>query len=76
MYTEEYKEYLKSEKWQHIRNAKLRKVGYKCERCGAKENIQVHHISYDHEFGTERECDLQVLCDECHNGIHMDIECF
>ena len=35
----------------------------KCEICGATENVQTHHISYEPEI-------LQSLCVACHRNIH------
>jgi transposase-like protein len=35
----------------------------KCERCGATEKLQMHHISYDPEI-------TQDLCVNCHRNIH------
>jgi len=35
----------------------------KCEMCGATENIQRHHISYEPEI-------IQLLCVDCHKRVH------
>lgn len=34
-----------------------------CERCGTRENIQTHHLSYDPEI-------TQYLCVNCHQKVH------
>lgn len=35
----------------------------KCEVCGATENLQLHHISYEPEI-------TQCLCVSCHQEVH------
>ena len=46
--------------------AKMRD-GFKCVRCGARENLRVHHIK-----GTKshRLQDLETLCLKCHHAEH------
>lgn len=65
-----YKEYIKSEKWK-------KKVAYikevrnnRCEVCGNKENLQVHHLTYK-RLGKEKDEDLQLLCGGCHMKAHL-----
>ncbi len=66
---EDYKKYLKSEKWFLKREALFVDRGKKCERCGSKENIQVHHIHYRNIYFENLE-DLMVVCKSCHRKIH------
>lgn len=66
-----YKNYLSSPIWDEIKKRKLKKVGYKCEKCGAQYisdlGLQVHHKTYDRVGGMEKDSDLQVVCaGECH----------
>ena len=65
----EYKEYLKSDKWKAKRESLFLHRGKRCERCGSVENIQVHHIHYRNIFVEELE-DLMVVCKACHRKIH------
>ena len=60
-----YQEYLKSDHWREVRKEKLKEAGYKCERCGAKESLDIHHLTYA-RLGHERMSDLQALCRPCH----------
>lgn len=64
-----YRAYLLTSEWRQTRNAKLRKAGYRCEVCGSKRALQVHHLSYE-RLGAERDEDLQVLCAGCHEDQH------
>jgi hypothetical protein len=70
MVSEEYKEYLKSDTWQRLRSERLKIDGYKCQRCGRPMDLQVHHLYYPIELGTEDPYrDLITLCDGCHEFV-------
>src|SRR5579864_6658801 len=60
-----YQEYLKSDEWRAIRNAKLEKNPL-CLICNNTAS-QVHHLSYDFSalLGLNR-LGLVTLCDACH----------
>lgn len=62
-----YLAYLNSAEWKSKRNAALRRFGFRCERCNAKRDLQVHHKTYE-RMGYERDADLEVLCVDCHEG--------
>lgn len=65
-----YAEYLKSEDWKKIREAKLRKFPG-CLLCGRKAE-QVHHLDYANEvlLGLVPQL-LVTLCDGCHEAIEF-----
>ena len=65
----EYKEYLKSEHWKITKAAALKRAGYRCQLCGYKKNLQVHHNSYKN-LGHEAPEDVIVLCGRCHYKHH------
>ena len=69
MTKEEYKEYLQSEDWQLIRMARLRADNFTCQKCGSKQNLQVHHLTYE-RVGCECIKDLTTLCKNCHSEVH------
>lgn len=48
----------------------LRLASYRCERCGAKRDLQVHHKTYE-RLGVERDQDLEVVCADCHRQHHL-----
>ena len=66
----EYNRYMRSDIWHAIRDAKLACASHKCERCGKRARLDVHHLTYDRFGGDERMTDLQVLCRPCHNKAH------
>ena len=61
--------YLKSEHWQILRKEKLEYVS-SCEKCGNKDSLDVHHKNYKQLYDVML-TDLQVLCRNCHNQIHL-----
>lgn len=65
----EYREYLKSVHWMETKAAAKRRAGYKCQLCGNKKYLQVHHNNYNN-IGHEESQDLIVLCKYCHSKYH------
>lgn len=68
---EAYEEYLRSEYWKSLREEILEKDHHRCVVCGRKENLNVHHLTYDHLGDREAEWfDLVTLCRDCHQRAH------
>jgi hypothetical protein len=65
-----HRQYLQSPLWKKIRNKAIEHYGSICGKCGCEGN-DVHHLSYDRAGGNEILEDLQVLCRECHEAIHV-----
>lgn len=56
------------------RSAILHRDGYTCQCCGKKNcRLEVHHIRFKSDGGTDDEENLITLCKECHDGIHAGI---
>lgn len=69
---EAYEEYMHSQAWRNKRKGAIRRAGGKCQLCGRKDlQLHVHHNSYEN-FTHEKDSDLVVLCQECHNRYHAD----
>lgn len=74
--TDEYKAYLKTDKWKAIAGARLKIDGFKCNACrseGTMNNpLEVHHLSYKHLYHEENWIyqDLVSVCHNCHKSIH------
>ncbi|MEH2275419.1 MAG: replicative DNA helicase [Nostoc sp.] len=66
-----YYEYIDSQNWQEVRKLALQRSGRKCQICGAGNDLDVHHNSYDN-LGNERDHleDLVVLCSDHHQLYH------
>lgn len=67
--SEQYSEYLQSEKWKTLRAKILKRDNYICKSCLVNEAVQVHHLTYARLYD---ECafDLVSVCIECHKKIH------
>ncbi len=66
----DYQKYLQSEHWQNTRKTALTDRNYRCEKCGRRGPLHVHHLTYAN-LGAERPEDLQVLCEQCHRWEHF-----
>lgn len=69
----EYAEYLTTPEWQETRGVALREAGYRCDDCRSRQHLDVHHLTYE-RLGCERLEDLQVLCRDCHEDRHADLD--
>ena len=53
------------------RSAILHRDNYTCQCCGKKNcRLEVHHIKFRSNGGTDDEENLITLCEDCHKGIH------
>lgn len=66
-------QYYWSPLWKSFMEKKIKKVGGKCEKCGSKDNLTVHHLAYTEKWGTGTEYeDTIVVCNRCHMYLHKD----
>lgn len=52
----------------------MKRDGFKCQLCGSKYNLNVHHMKYEKdkkawEYSTAV---LITLCKDCHKKVHSD----
>ena len=53
------------------RSAILHRDNYTCQCCGKRNcRLEVHHIKFRSNGGTDDEENLITLCKECHDGVH------
>ena len=77
-YSQEYLDFLHSEKWRELAAIRKEIDGHRCTMCDASESetvLDVHHLSYSASyqggFGTEDVWrDLVTLCRSCHIRVH------
>lgn len=67
-----YKEQLADSRWLQKKTEILIRDNYSCRKCGAKSNLNVHHLSYEEgklawEYQNEK---LITLCKKCHEKEH------
>lgn len=44
--------------------------GYKCRICGSKDKLEVHHIQFRSQGGSDTPDNLVCLCHDCHAKLH------
>jgi len=44
--------------------------GWRCQACGARQDLQVHHQQFRSHSGNDSEANLVTLCDRCHRLVH------
>ena len=48
----------------------LKRDGWRCQGCGARQHLQVHHKQFRSHLGDDSEENLITLCERCHNLVH------
>lgn len=57
--------------WKKARKAVYKRDKHKCQRCGDKENLHIHHIvSFANEELRADPNNLILLCADCHHWVH------
>lgn len=64
-----YRQYLQTPEWRTRRRHALEHADHRCQRCGSRYRLEVHHRTYERR-GAERLDDLVVLCANCHREEH------
>jgi hypothetical protein len=66
-----YKDFLKTDYWQKQVRPIIIERDKRCRTCGSTENLEVHHISYEHRGDDINHLEnLTLLCRGCHQIIH------
>ena len=56
----------------NVKSAALHRDGYKCQICGQEHGkLEIHHIIFRSEGGSNSIDNLITLCPECHHKIHQ-----
>lgn len=61
--------YLRSPLWRLRRQIWIIFAGGRCQRCGSRRRLTIHHRTYE-RLGRERRADVTVLCWNCHRRHH------
>ena len=54
-----------------LRQAVLKRDGWKCQNCGTSENLQIHHIRRRSAQGSDVEENLMAVGDSCHRQVQL-----
>ncbi len=66
-----YGDYLQTPEWQETRRLALLRATFRCQTCNKSKELNVHHRTYE-RLGRERQGDIIVLCDGCHELFHKN----
>jgi 5-methylcytosine-specific restriction endonuclease McrA len=48
----------------------LERDGWRCQFCGAFQNLEVHHLQFRSRMGSDSKQNLIKLCAQCHAKVH------
>jgi 5-methylcytosine-specific restriction endonuclease McrA len=61
---------LDPELYEQLRKQVLRRDRWKCQVCGSRQNLHVHHRQLRSQQGSDDDLNLITLCVGCHEGVH------
>jgi 5-methylcytosine-specific restriction endonuclease McrA len=61
---------LDPELYEQLRNEVLRRDGWRCQSCGIRSNLEVHHKEFRSHSGDDSEQNLITVCSACHAITH------
>jgi 5-methylcytosine-specific restriction endonuclease McrA len=56
--------------YERLRQEVLRRDGWRCQFCGARANLEVHHQRFRSQAGHDSAENLITLCVSCHAEVH------
>jgi 5-methylcytosine-specific restriction endonuclease McrA len=59
--------------YHELRERVLRRDGWRCQFCGSRTHLGIHHQQFRSHSGEDREENLITLCASCHSPIHGQI---
>ena len=48
----------------------LERDGWRCQGCGRRDQLQVHHLVRRSQSGADCDENLIVVCSDCHRSLH------
>ncbi len=57
--------------YDELRKLVLRRDGWRCQLCGSRRNLQVHHKQLRSQQGSDNDSNLITLCVDRHEGVHQ-----
>ena len=61
---------LDSTSYSELHRQVLERDGWRCQMCGSMQHLQVHHLKFRSQSGSDVEQNLITLCAECHARVH------
>jgi 5-methylcytosine-specific restriction endonuclease McrA len=56
--------------YRDLHKAVLERDGWRCQICGARTGLEVHHIRFRSRQGSDDEQNLITVCSRCHRQVH------
>jgi len=56
--------------YDRLRQQVLRRDGWRCQSCGSRSTLEVHHKEFRSQSGDDSEENLITLCEGCHSIVH------
>ncbi len=56
--------------YNRLREAVLERDGWRCQLCGRRRDLHVHHIKPRSKLGDDCASNLIVVCARCHSSLH------
>ncbi len=63
--------HLDPEQYGELKKRVLERDAWKCQHCGRRDQLQIHHIIRRSQTGPDTEANLMVLCGTCHRALHL-----
>jgi len=63
---------LPAEAYRELRRQVLERDNWRCQLCGARMSLQVHHRQFRSQLGDDSEYNLITLCHTCHARAHLE----
>ncbi len=54
-----------------LRQQILDRDGWKCQHCGRRDQLQIHHLVRRSQMGPDTEDNLMTVCSDCHRQLHL-----
>jgi 5-methylcytosine-specific restriction endonuclease McrA len=59
--------------YQDLHRRVLSRDGWRCQVCGRRTELQIHHLRSRAQIGPDIEENLITLCCRCHRAIHLNL---
>jgi len=63
---------LDADAYRQICRQVMERDNWRCQYCGAIQQLQVHHQRFRSQSGDDLEENLITLCDDCHRTVHLN----
>jgi 5-methylcytosine-specific restriction endonuclease McrA len=62
---------LDPENYRELHRQALERDNWRCQMCGSMQHLQVHHLKFRSQSGSDMEQNLITLCAGCHSQLHQ-----